>query len=219
MTHDDSTTSREKILKKIRKALLQKSPKELSDVDKASPVHVLSNDSLEVQFATNFSAISGKFVFCESENEFIENFRLIATSEKWDNIFCLDPKLAELVSLVNISVLDKEQDLLKTNVGITFCECLIARTGSVMMSSQQLSGRRLPVFANIHVVVAYSSQLLYDIKTGLKFIKAKYKNQLPSMLTTISGPSRTADIEKTLVEGAHGPKELFLFLIDDMAEE
>jgi L-lactate dehydrogenase complex protein LldG len=219
MTHDDSTTSREKILKKIRKALLQKSPKELSDVDKVSPVHVVSNDSLEVQFATNFSAISGKFVFCESENEFIENFRLIATSEKWDNIFCLDPKLAELVSLVNISVLDKEQDLLKTNVGITFCECLIARTGSVMISSKQVSGRRLPVFANIHVVVAYSSQLLYDIKTGLKFIKAKYKNQLPSMLTTISGPSRTADIEKTLVEGAHGPKELFLFLIDDMAEE
>jgi L-lactate dehydrogenase complex protein LldG len=34
------------------------------------------------------------------------------------------------------------------------------------------------------------------------------------MWSLISGPSRTADIEKTLVQGAHGPKELFLFLVE-----
>ncbi|MBS4059767.1 MAG: LUD domain-containing protein, partial [Bacteroidetes bacterium] len=38
----------------------------------------------------------------------------------------------------------------------------------------------------------------------------------PSQLTVITGASRTADIEKTLVKGAHGPKELFVFLIDDL---
>jgi L-lactate dehydrogenase complex protein LldG len=62
--------------------------------------------------------------------------------------------------------------------------------------------------------LAYSSQLVTDLKDGFKLIKDKYGNQLPSMITTITGPSRTADIEKTLVLGAHGPKELFVFLLD-----
>jgi L-lactate dehydrogenase complex protein LldG len=54
-----------------------------------------------------------------------------------------------------------------------------------------------------------------DLKDAFKIIKDRYGNQLPSMLSTITGPSRTADIEKTLVLGAHGPKELFVFLLDD----
>ncbi len=116
----------------------------------------------------------------------------------------------------NIKFSDKEADLLATDIGLTLCECLIARTGSVMITSKQASGRRLPIYANEHIVVAYTSQLVPDIKDGLKLIREKYNNQLPSMISTISGPSRTADIEKTLVQGAHGPKEIYVFLIDDM---
>jgi L-lactate dehydrogenase complex protein LldG len=50
----------------------------------------------------------------------------------------------------------------------------------------------------------------------MAFITKKYGNKLPSMISMITGASRTADIEKTLVMGAHGPKELVLFLIDDV---
>jgi L-lactate dehydrogenase complex protein LldG len=46
-------------------------------------------------------------------------------------------------------------------------------------------------------------------------VQTKYPTLLPSMINMITGPSRTADIEKTLVLGAHGPKELMLFLIED----
>ncbi|MNL89836.1 Lactate utilization protein C [compost metagenome] len=56
-----------------------------------------------------------------------------------------------------------------------------------------------------------------DLKDAFKLIKDKYGSQIPSMISTITGPSRTADIEKTLVLGAHGPKELFVFLIDDFS--
>jgi L-lactate dehydrogenase complex protein LldG len=61
------------------------------------------------------------------------------------------------------------------------------------------------------------TQLVPDIKDGLQLIKSKYGNKIPSMISLVSGPSRTADIEKTLVMGAHGPRELVLFLIDDIA--
>ncbi len=100
--------------------------------------------------------------------------------------------------------------------GITSCEFLVARTGSIIISSKQASGRRLPVFPSTHIVVGYASQLVRDVKDAMDGIKYKYGNQLPSMITTITGPSRTADIEKTLILGAHGPKEVYVFLIDKL---
>jgi L-lactate dehydrogenase complex protein LldG len=54
---------------------------------------------------------------------------------------------------------------------------------------------------------------VYDIKDGLDLLKKKYPGGLPSSITFASGPSRTADIEKTLVTGVHGPKEVFCFLV------
>ena len=57
--------------------------------------------------------------------------------------------------------------------------------------------------------------LVLDLKDAFKIMKDKYENNLPSMISTITGPSRTADIEKTLVLGAHGPREIFVLLIDD----
>ena len=101
------------------------------------------------------------------------------------------------------------------DAGITYCEYLIARLGSIMVSSKQTSGRRLNVFPENHIVIARSSQIVADLKDALKNIKEKYVGNLPSMISVITGPSRTADIEKTLVMGAHGPRELYVFLIDE----
>ena len=68
----------------------------------------------------------------------------------------------------------------------------------------------------MHICIAYTSQLVYDISEALHFLQLKYKENLPSFITLATGPSRTADIEKTLVVGVHGPKEVYLFLVDDM---
>jgi L-lactate dehydrogenase complex protein LldG len=212
----DSTTSKEKILKQIRKALTQKSTQEMSDVDNESEIFVSSDEPLEIQFAQNFLELNGKFIFCENESEFVENFNFVSKDNSWENLFCLEPSIKEILNKANIKFSDKEADFLATDIGLTLCECLVARTGSVIITSKQASGRRLPIYANEHVVIAYTSQLVSNIKDALKLIREKYNNQLPSMIATISGPSRTADIEKTLVQGAHGPKEIYVFLIDDI---
>ncbi|MEI6489238.1 MAG: LUD domain-containing protein [Bacteroidota bacterium] len=209
-------TSREKVLKKIRKALTTKSTQEIGDVDKDSEIYTGSDEPLEIQFAQNFSALNGKFVFCENEAEFIENFKFFRNDNGWKTIYCLEPLIKEMLRSGNLTFSDNEEEFSNTDVGVTFCECLIARTGSIMVSSKQISGRRLPIYCNYHIVIAFTSQLMYNLKDGLKFIRDKYANAIPSMITTISGPSKTADIEKTLVQGAHGPKEVFVFLIDDL---
>lgn len=215
----DSTTSKEKILKKIRKALIHKSLQEIGDVNTEAEIFAGSEEPIELQFAQNFVNVNGKFVFCEDENDFLQNFSSIVKDNKWEGIFCLEPAIKQLLTKIAIPFSDQENQLLNANIGLTFCECLIARTGSIIISSKQASGRRLPIYANYHIVIAYTSQLFAHTKDGLKYIREKYNNQLPSMISTITGPSRTADIEKTLVQGAHGPKEIFVFLIDDTPSE
>jgi L-lactate dehydrogenase complex protein LldG len=74
----------------------------------------------------------------------------------------------------------------------------------------------LPIITPVHVVLSYTSQLTDDIKSALNMVRSKYGEILPSMIATITGPSRTADIEGSIVYGAHGPKELIVFLIDDL---
>jgi len=100
-------------------------------------------------------------------------------------------------------------------VGITYCEALVARNGSVLVSNGTAAGRRLSIYPHIHIVIAYTSQLVLDLKDGFKVLKEKYPENMPSMVSNITGPSRTADIEKTLVLGAHGPKELYVFLLEN----
>ena len=99
------------------------------------------------------------------------------------------------------------------DVAITLCDHLIARTGTIVLSTNQLSGRTSSVYAPIHICIAYTHQLVFDISDSLQLFKNE-EAHLPSMISYATGPSRTADIEKTLVVGVHGPKEVYCFLVD-----
>ena len=209
------TTSREKILKKVRKALIHKTTQEIADVDLETNIYNIPDEPMEILFAQKLTKLNGKFVYCETEKEFTENLASLIKENNWDNVFTLDGKIKRLLTDAKISFSDKEEDFLNLNVGITFCESLVARIGSVMISSRQASGRRLPVYPNYHIVLAYTSQLVMTHKDALNLISEKYDKDIPSLISSITGPSRTADIEKTLVQGAHGPKEIFVFLVDD----
>jgi L-lactate dehydrogenase complex protein LldG len=101
------------------------------------------------------------------------------------------------------------------DVSVTGCETLVARTGTIVISTAQASGRTVSVYAPVHICIAYTHQLVYDIKDALQQVKKKYNHHLPSLISFATGPSRTADIEKTLVVGVHGPKEVYCFLVDE----
>jgi L-lactate dehydrogenase complex protein LldG len=210
------STSREKVLKAVRKALIHKSEADFSAADSDPDIYAPpSEESLELLFAKNFSNLKGDFIFCENPKDFTAQFDALIKERSWDNLFCNEPKIIEMLKGAGISFMSDEKDFLQCNIGITFCEALVARTGTIMVSSRQKSGRRLPVYANTHVTIAFTSQLVYNLKDAFKLLKKKYETNFPSQITAITGPSQTADIEKTLVRGAHGPKEVFLFLIDD----
>lgn len=209
----DITTSKEKLLKKIRKALLERRDNPYPNLEDL-PHYALPNEPLEELFAKQLISISGNFVFCENRMQFIENLLGLAEERKWRKIYCWEPDLQEIFSDFEFPYFETDRNFENAEVGCTLCEALIARNGSILLSSANLSGRRLSIYPPIHIVLAYTSQLVLDLKDGFNLLKEKYQKDYPSMICTVTGPSRTADIEKTLVLGAHGPKELFVFLLD-----
>ncbi len=99
------------------------------------------------------------------------------------------------------------------DAGITGCESLVAQTGSILVSSATCGGRGLSVLPPVHVVVATPEQVVATLGDAFQGLLSGHPNGLPSMLSFITGPSRTGDIERILVLGAHGPKELIVILV------
>lgn len=210
----EESTSKEKVLKSIRNALIDVADNPFPQVDFNSPIYHEMEEALDITFAQEFTRAGGQFIFCENEKEFAENYRILAAQNNWPTAFCKDDRLLKLLTEGGINCTTTDEEMLNTRIGITNCEYLIARLGSIMVSSKSAAGRRMNVYPEIHVVVAYTNQLVPDLKQAFAHISNKYGRKFPSLVTVITGPSRTADIEKTLVMGAHGPRELYLFLID-----
>ena len=202
-------------MKKERNAGIYQAECPYTETDFSSQVFVQPDDSPDIVFAQAFTTIAGQFVYCADEQDFIQNIRSVTSDLGWKNICCLDADIQTLLRSAEIDFFNDSAVLTRAEVGITGCEFLIARLGSIMISSASGSGRRLHVYPDVHVVVARSSQIVPDLTDALAAIREKYASSFPSLVSVISGPSRTADIEKTLVMGAHGPRELFVFLIDD----
>jgi L-lactate dehydrogenase complex protein LldG len=208
-----SNSSRDHILNRIKQALKKPVPVPFPESEPKSFPFQPSTQELEIEFAENFTKLLGRFSFCANEAELAVQLNLLAAQRKWSKILCVEEDLKSTLiekGFTNLS----STDLADCEASITYCEQLVARTGSMLLSSGQSSGRTVSVYAPVHICVAYTNQLVYDIADGMNALLDKYRLDLPSLITLASGPSRTADIEKTLVVGVHGPKEVFCFLID-----
>jgi len=207
------SASKENILKKIRQALAQPTDLPFPASEGADSVFKPSQQELELEFAERFTKLQGRFSFCENEQQLVEQLHTLLTARNWQNIYCREDALKQSLSKNGFHNFNAT-DLQSCDASITGCEYLVARTGSMVMSAAQQSGRTVSVYAPVHICIAYTSQLVYDIKDAINTVKEKYGEALPSLITLATGPSRTADIEKTLVVGVHGPKEVFCFLVE-----
>ena len=183
---------------------------------KHDPAQYLNDieDHPEMEFARNLVLVKGKFVYCANQKELILSLRILFHEEQWKKILCTEPSIREFIDRAGIPYSSDQDALTDIEAAITGCEFLVARTGSILVSSSQGSGRRVFGHAPIHIVIGRTSQLVNEIGDALSGLKGKY-SEMPSQVSLITGPSRTADIEKTLVLGAHGPRDLFVFLLND----
>ncbi len=206
-----TSLAKENILKRIREALINPVPLPFPQSEGNDSVYVNSTEEPVVVFAEEFTKLQGKFAFCTDEADFNIQLQQLILQRNWSKVYCVESELQQKLQALNVI---NYSDLPSCDVAVTFCEYLVARTGTIVMSTAQQSGRTASVYAPVHICVAYTNQLVNDVKDALQLMKEKYTNHFPSFITFASGPSRTADIEKTLVTGVHGPKEVFCFLID-----
>ncbi len=209
----DNFSARNNILEKIREALKESSGRRLPE-STGDVFYRTDNLSLLEKFSEEFAAIDGKLEVCEGKNTLDKRLTELRKENGWEHIYCNTASFREDVGLDDLSFTGSGAPESASAV-ITGCECLVARTGTIVLSAAQEYGRALTVYAPVHIVVASVGQLVYDIGDGIERIIRQYGTNLPSAIFFASGPSRTGDIEKTLVRGVHGPVEVYLFLFVD----
>jgi L-lactate dehydrogenase complex protein LldG len=170
-------------------------------------------------FAKQFTDLGGKFIYCETEDVAIEKLIQLADAQSWNHVHCNQVNFNTLFAKHQMSFIKTGKEIHNMQAAISDCEALVARLGSLLISSASDSGRILNVYCPVHICIAYANQIVWDVKDAMELITQKYGANLPSMINLATGPSRTADIEKTLVVGVHGPKEVYVLFIDKNAPQ
>lgn len=227
-------SEREKILGRIREALQNKAPLPGSHGEASEQLPVeppvahaqewlpCVGKTVDEQFdlfARNCADLKADFQILASRDDLKAALTKIATSEKWQRIASHDGELSNFASKLSglpVLLTDKGyavQELEKCDAGITECDALVAQTGGAVVTSRSTGGRALSILPPHHVVIARREQLVADLPAAFALLQQKYAPNFPSMISFITGPSRTGDIERILVLGAHGPKKLTILCV------
>jgi L-lactate dehydrogenase complex protein LldG len=225
-------TERENILGRVREALKVKAVRPIAP-DNAEPLpdppiigarHWLPRvgdkfkDWVEL-FSRNAMDLKTGFHLMTSSDEMRQALVHLRDTEGWKRVASHSGLLPDAICpVLGIPLVhtDKSYDvheLEKCDVGITECDALIAQTGSVLVTNRSAGGRALSVLPPHHVVLARRDQLVPDLPAAFELLKTEYGSDFPSMISFITGPSRTGDIERILVLGAHGPKRLTILCV------
>ena len=220
---------REQILGRIREALKVPAPAP-GDHERSPAVSVVAGLSGQARqwlpavgkgfpqqvdaFRQKCAELKAEFHLLDSADECVRIVTELRQREGWTKVGTHQGELTDLVRReleLPVCLTDNSYnvaDLESCSVGLTECDALVAQTGSVLLTSRSAGGRALSVLPPHHVVLARRQQLISDLPQAFALLNKKYADNYPSFISFITGPSRTGDIERILVLGAHGPKKL-----------
>lgn len=131
----------------------------------------------------------------------------------------LDRSWQEAIAKAGMQVQVDEPQLSKsqldaTDAVVTAAACGVADTGTIVLTHLPDQGRRaITLVPDRHVCVIRASQVVSDVPEAVQVVKPAVQQRQP--LTWISGGSATSDIELSRVDGVHGPRKLYVILVDD----
>ena len=211
-------TFKEQMLARVRNALIERQEALFKDIDQRTEtwIPIKEEDGTAITFVQNFKEQGGVFIYLESEAEFVECIKQLAPENGWEPLWCTSPDMQRLLEKYNILYTEsKEREPKQKLVSLTGCECLVAQTGSIILSDAMTRTREAYALPDILLVYATTEQIVPGMRTAFQTVKRKYAKSKPSQLTVITGPSRSTDIEQTLVIGASGIRQVAVFLVDE----
>lgn len=102
------------------------------------------------------------------------------------------------------------------DAGVTSAEAGIADTGTLVLRPGPHEPRTLSLVPSLHVAVLRCSHLHPSLPAAMRALSPE--QDMPTNLLLVTGPSKTADIQQVLAYGAHGPRELVIVLVNDLAD-
>lgn len=211
-------TDKEQILAKIRSAILEKDEKHFSDINLQDDTWIpfKEEDGEEFTFIERFKENGGVFMYFEEMEHFKEAMKQFVVENNWSPLLTTSPHIKEVFADEDIDFsADYNNVERKKNVSIIDCECMIAQTGSIVVSETTAGSRAAFSCADILLVMARPSQIVPRMKDAFSFMSDKYEGNMPDCVTIITGATRSTEIENTLVIGAMGCKQLALFLVEE----
>ena len=168
---------------------------------------------IDERFTINFKANGGKFLYCEDLNEIYNNLGHILDENDWEEeqVLLLDPDLEDKFKNSNLLPTRK---ISEATYFLTTCENLIANDGSLLISSKQIFEKKLPELPFNFIVFATTSQIVDNIGEGLRGIKSKNRQRIPTNITTIKH-FKSGD-EKDFLSYGSSAKNLYLLLLEDL---
>ncbi len=209
----DNRSSRAEILERLRRAVADR-PRTFANPERSDSFVKKNTLPLAEEFKKNLEEVKGNCFLPGSKVELCGEISRLVTSNGWSNLFCPEEQIRLVLKESGFDFnfqasLDQNTDLV-----ISGCEYLVSSLGSVVVSSAQAGSRRMFVFPPVHIVIAGTFQLVESLDEAYSLLLEKYGDNTPSFISVITGPSRTADIEKTLILGAHGPGQLIVFVAE-----
>ncbi len=215
-------SSREAILKRIRERLAGQTPPELPPVPEVWPSTGASRDQLAARFQEELQAVHGECFRCASPEEARKKILQLADEAGWDTIGHVEhPLVRQTVEgmpsgrVAEVTAEWTPQQMAELPVGLVGAELLLADTGTCAVACRQAHERLMCYLPPACLVVAPADRLTEHMPAAWNDVTSIVADDhFRGELVFITGPSRTADIEKILILGVHGPKRLVVLLVD-----
>ncbi len=172
----------------------------------------IENVPLDEKFAINFTETGGKFIYCIDQAEVQEAINNIISENNWDEILTFGSANNDLLKNSGISFSEKSG---ANSAFFTSCEALIANDGSILISSNQLKGRKLPNLPYDFIITAKIEHIIENRSDGLGSLILRYGKDIPSGITTIKGPKTVTGTNNILDSGSiNTSKNIYLLLVE-----
>jgi len=234
-TDANSTSARDSIFESIRSHLaasvghdaLESELHHDSAAHEADRTITVTDQSLVEVFKESLEAVDGHCIVVQNESEVVQALtstiaalqqthlraRRIAISD--------DSDVARLIQLTDLEVEElavtpSASDVFAFDVGISRVQAAIAETGTLLLDSSRERHRLVSLVPPVHIAIVDANQIVATLGEALALLRQT--EQVSPIVTLVTGPSRTADIELTLAIGVHGPQELYVIVNQNSAK-
>ncbi len=214
-------SSRDAVLSRIRTALAKDPQRPLPPIPEVWPRENPAVDAMAARFQQELEDVHGEVIRCATADQARTKLAALAAQESWEKIGVLDRPLCRDVTgglepgRVSLAQLDwTAPTMAGLSASVIDADYLLADTGTAMVACGQAVERLMCYLPPACVVVATTDRLVEHLQAAWAPIASRVADpQLRGEFVFITGPSRTADIEKILILGVHGPKRLIVLLI------